>query len=69
MNYLLDRLFGHVPDQRVNGLYHAVANVNLDDFYHRDRLRIQWRRIMAGADLVTSPFKYVREDPSGTDKS
>ncbi len=68
MNYLLDRLFGHVPDQRVNGSYKAVANVNLDDFYHRDRFRIQWDHIAAGADVVTSPFRYVREDPSRRDK-
>ena len=67
MNYLLDRLFGHVPDQRVNGSYKAVANVNLDDFYHRDRFLIQWKHIAAGVDVVTSPFKHIRE-VSGKDK-
>ena len=67
MNYLLDRLLGHIPDQRVDGSYQAVANVNLDDFYHHDRFLLQWRRIKAGADLVTSPFEYVREDLSGRD--
>jgi hypothetical protein len=68
MNYLLDRLFGHVPDPRVNGSYKAVANVNLDDFYHRDRFQIQWDHIAAGADVVTSPFRHVREEPSEGDK-
>ena len=54
MNVLLDRLF-------VEEKFDAVANVNIDDYYHKDRLRLQLQAIEAGADLVTSSFIYIQE--------
>lgn len=50
--------------------YLAIANVNLDDFYRQNRFELQFARIQAGIDLVSSYFSHIIEtyDPRGDPK-
>lgn len=52
MNFLLDEC--------VKKKFDAVFNINLDDYYHEDRFKIQIEKIKEGYDIVSSNFKIIR---------
>jgi hypothetical protein len=61
MNFILDEAFLDQCD--------IVFNVNLDDYYHKDRVKIQSKEIKDGNyDLVSSDFCYIKEDENETDE-
>ena len=55
MNYLLDYIF-------TKHSYTAVANTNVDDFYHSNRLVKQLEEIKNGWELVSTNFLHIREN-------
>lgn len=61
MNYLLDFLF---KDHN----YDIVANTNLDDAYHSDRLIKEVQEIKQGYELVGTNFLHIRENDKKQDQ-
>ncbi len=54
MNFLLDKC--------LEDNFDAVFNVNLDDYYHKDRFEKQLEKIKEGFDIVSSNIQYIRDN-------
>lgn len=53
MNHLIDKAF--LDDCNV------VANINLDDHFHPERLQLQLDAVQEGYDLISSNFEHIEE--------
>lgn len=62
MNVCIDYATSHVSSSGHS--YMAIANVNLDDYYHPERLEKQWNALLCGGDLISSFFYHVFDSAS-----
>ena len=65
MNVCIDYAASHISS--TGHPYLAIANVNLDDYYHHERLEKQWNALINGADLISSFFYHVMDCPPSPD--